>query len=502
MALDPRAASWGHTSLIHALRSLAPAQSLARVAVAAAVLLASLLAACSSAPPAGGVHVLTVDGMINPVVANYVDRGVIEAHEAGADLVVIQLNTPGGLDTSMREIVQRILSSEVPIAVYVSPSGARAASAGTFILMAAHVAAMAPATATGAAHPVSAGGGDIPGEDLRAKAENDAVAYIRGIAESHDRNADWAERAVRESISASASEAVDLQVVDLQAADLDEFLAAIDGGEVSLASGVQVVLQVQAAPRHEIEMSFAERFLMQISDPNIAFLLLSLGSLALIIELYNPTGIGLVVGGLALTVAFFSLGTLPVNWAGVALIILAVSLFVAELLVVSGGLLALVGAVTLALGALFLTTSNQPAFEVSRWLAYGLPAVVGVSVASLAMLLLRLRRRVATVGKETLIGGSGVALGAVRPGEPGYVLMHGERWRARVDDESVAPILPGERAVITSVEGLFLTVRAADTSDSAGPASVDSNARMVRTEGATRDDQGSGPSMAEVEDER
>jgi len=466
----------------YAFGTRARVRRLVRVTLAVAALITWLFVGCGTTPSAGGVHVLTVDGMVNPVIANYVDRGVRQANEGGADLVVIQLNTPGGLDTSMREIVQHILKSEVPVAVYVFPSGARAASAGTFIVMAGHVAAMAPATAIGAAHPVVADGSDIPGDDLRTKAENDAVAYIRSIAEARGRNADWAERAVRESASAAVSEAVALNIVDLQAASLDDLLAAIDGETVTLASGADVTLQVQVAPRHENGMSLAERFLMRISDPNVAFLLLSLGSLALILEVYNPTGIGLIVGGLALTVAFFSLGTLPVNWAGVALIVLAISLFVAELFVVSGGVLALVGAVTLALGAVFLTTSNQPAFEVSRWLAYGLPAMLGIFVAAAAYFLLRLRRRAVVIGTEALLGGTGVAVSRLTPEESGYVLVQGERWRAQVDAVSATPILPGERTVITGVEGLLLTVRSLDESGSASepPPTVE-----VRTESAT-----------------
>jgi membrane-bound serine protease (ClpP class) len=428
-------------------------------------LMVTAVAGCASAQPQGGVQILTVDGMINPVIANYIERGIEQAERSSAEAVVIQLDTPGGLDTSMREIVQTITSATVPVVVYVAPAGARAASAGTFVTMAAHVAAMAPATAIGAAHPVMAGGEDIPGDDLRTKAENDAAAYIRSIAESRGRNADWAESAVRVSASVSGSEAVALNVVDLQARSLDELLLAIDGREVTLATGLVVSLETAAVARHENPMTLSERFLMHLSNPNIAFLLLTIGSLALILELYNPTGVGLVVGGLALTVAFFSLGTLPVNWAGVALIALAVALFVAELLIVSGGLLALTGAVTLALGALFLTTSNQPAFEVSRWIAFGVPAVIGLSVAAMATFLLRLRKRVPTVGPEALVGSSGVALSTLEPGQPGHVLMQGERWRAELDSGSETPVAPGERAEVTGVRGLLLLVRGTGPGD-------------------------------------
>lgn len=428
--------------------------------ILAATLLPLLLAGCGgSGVPSGGAHVLTVDEMINPVIANYVERGVRDAEDADAEVLVIRLDTPGGLDTSMREIVQSISASEVPVVVYVAPAGARAASAGTFITIAAHVAAMAPATAIGAAHPVTAEGGDIPGDDLRTKAENDAVAYIRGIAEARGRNADWAESAVRESVSIPVAEAVDLNVVDLEARTIEELLAAIDGREVALASDGTVALQTADVVVRENGMTFSERFLMRISDPNIAFLLLSLGSLALIIELYNPTGIGLVVGAAALTVAFFSLGTLPVNWAGVALVLLAIGLFVAELVVVSSGALAVAGAVALALGALFLTTSNQPAFEVSRWLAFGLPAVVGALVAMLALFVLRVRKRVAAVGREALAGRIATAVSDLAPAQPGYILLQGERWQAQLDEGEDAPVARGERALVTGGRGLLLTVR-------------------------------------------
>jgi membrane-bound serine protease (ClpP class) len=447
--------------MLHSLKpgTNAPRVLARAVLVALLALNAMLLLACGTPQPQGGVQVLTVDGMINPVMANYLERGIEEAERSSARAVVIRLNTPGGLDSSMREIVQAIMASEVPVIVYVAPTGARAASAGTFVTMAAHIAAMAPATAIGAAHPVMAGGDDIPGDDLRTKAENDAAAYIRSIAESRGRNADWAESAVRVSASVSASEAVALNVVDLQASSLDELLLAIDGREVTIAPGTTVVLEMDSVLRHENPMTFSERFLMRISDPNIAFLLLSLGSLALVLELYNPSGIGLVVGGVALTIAFFSLGTLPVNWAGVALVALAISLFVAELFIVSGGLLALVGAVTLALGGLFLTTSNQPAFEVSRWLALGVPAVMGAAVAIMALFLLRLRKRVPTVGPEALVGSAGLALSSLGPGQTGYVLMQGERWRADLDLASHLPLSPGDAAIVTGVRGLLLTVR-------------------------------------------
>lgn len=420
---------------------------------------AALLASCGGSAPEGRVHILTLDGIINPVTAGYVERGIGSAEDSAAEVLVIQLDTPGGLDSAMRDIVQNISASSVPVVVYVAPAGARAASAGTFITMAAHVAAMAPSTAIGAAHPVGAGGEDLEG-DIRSKAENDAVAYIRSIAEEHGRNADWAERAVRESESVPASEAVELNVVDLEAESLEELLATLDGREVTLTGGVAVTLETAGTPRHQNGMNFSERLLMLISDPNIAFLLLSLGTLAILFELYNPSGIGLVVGGTALIVAFFSLGTLPVNWAGVALVLLAIGLFAAEFFVVSGGLLAVAGAVTLALGGLFLTTSGQPAFEVSRWLALGLPAAIGAAVGTAALFLLRGRKRAAAIGREAMIGSIGVARSLLAPGEPGYVSVRGERWRAQLDAPAGTTVAPGGQVVVDRTDGLLLIVRA------------------------------------------
>lgn len=418
---------------------------------------AALLTACADDTPEGDVHILEVDGVIGPVIANYVERGIGDAEQAAAVAVVIRLDTPGGLDSSMREIIQRINGATVPVVVYVSPSGGRAASAGTFITMAAHVAAMAPNTAIGAAHPVAAGGEDIQG-DARAKAENDAAAYIRSIAQARGRNADWAERAVRESVSASASEAVELDVVDFQAEDLDALLTEIDDREVALGGGA-VTVETEGAEQYVNGMSFVERFLLVISDPNIAFLLLSIGSLAIIVELFNPTGIGVVVGLFALIVAFFSLGTLPVNWAGAGLVLLGVGLLTAELFIASGGILGLAGVVVMMFGGLFFTTSSNPEFEVSRWLVFGVPGVFGALFAALAVLLIRGRRQAVRVGDEAMVGLTGVVETPVTR-EGGYISVRGERWRARLDEAAHRDVLqPDERVEVTSAMGLRLTVR-------------------------------------------
>lgn len=428
----------------------------ALVASALAVL-ALVLVGCGSAPE-GGVHVLIVDGVIGPVTANYLERGIDDAEEGGAEAVVVLLDTPGGLDSSMRDMIQRINASTVPVVVYVAPAGARAASAGTFITMAAHVAAMAPDTAIGAAHPVAAGGGDIQGT-METKVVNDAAAYARAIAQARGRNADWAERAVRESVSASASEAVELEVVDLQASTLTALLAEVDGREVTLQGGATVALATAEAVVHENGMTFTERFLQVISDPNLAFLLLTVGSLALVVEVFNPTGIGASIGILALVIAFFSLGTLPVNWAGAALVLLGAALLAVEVFVVSGGVVGAAGIAVMMLGGLFLTSSSHPEFEVSRWLVVGLPATLGALLLALLFLVIRDRRRQPDVGPYALVGMSGVADTPVTAVD-GWVTVRGERWVARLSQGFEGrTVAPGEPVVVTRFEGMELTVR-------------------------------------------
>jgi len=420
------------------------------------VLLALGLAGCaSSIKEKNAIHVVTIDGTINPVMARYVESAIGAAEDSDAAAVVLRLDTPGGLDSSMRDIVQRIESSRVPVITYVWPPGARAASAGTFITMAGNVAAMAPNTAIGAAHPVGAGGEDIEGT-LGDKVTNDAAAYITGIAKLRGRNADWAESAVRQSISADEQEAVQLNVVDLVAPDLPSLLAAVNGRSVELLSG-PATLQVANAPIVENNMSLVQRFFLILSDPNIAFILLSVGLAAIAIEMLHPGFIlPAVVGSIALLLAFFSLGTLPVNWAGVLLILLAFTLFIAELLVAGFGALGVGGIVSLILGGLLLTSTSNPEFQVSRWLIYGWAAVIGVFFLMVMSAILRMRRMPATTGAQALIGRVAVARSPLEPS--GQVFLQGERWQATSED---GPVQVGERVIVTGVRGLRLTVRKA-----------------------------------------
>jgi membrane-bound serine protease (ClpP class) len=428
-------------------------RAMALLAMAAVGLLA--IGACTQGQPQGGVDVLTARGEINPVMANYIKRGIGDANDAHAVAVVIKLDTPGGLDSSMRDIVQAIENSAVPVIVYVSPSGARAASAGTFITLAGNIAAMAPNTAIGAAHPVDSSGGDITGT-LGTKVENDAVAYIRGIAQLRGRNADWAEQAVRQSISATETDAVQQQVVDLVSPTLAQLLQQVDGRTVSLNGGQKVQLATAGAAVHNNSMNLFEEFLFAISDPNIAYLLLTLGSLALLVELFHPTIVLGIVGALALIVSFFALGNLPTNWAGVAIMGVAVILLALELHAGAHGVLALGGAVAMAVSGFLLTNTSNAEFQVSRWLIGAIPSLVAVAIVALAINLLHARRMPLFMSAERVVGARGVASSALDPS--GIVLVMGERWQAT----AAHPVSEGSPVVVTARDGLRLTVEPAE----------------------------------------
>ena len=395
------------------------------------------------------IEVLKVDGTVNPVLARYIERGIKHAEEQGATCI-IELDTPGGLDSSMRDIVQTILEADVPVVVYVPPGG-RAASAGTFITLAAHVAAMSPGTEIGAAHPVGIGGEiDSVSEE---KVVNDAVAYIRSIAEARGRNADWAEEAVRESRSSPASQALELEVIDMVADNFDRLLARLDGRQVTLLSGERVTISTTNAEIENVDMAFLERFLFVISDPNIALVLLSLGVLGILFELINP-GIIVpgVVGGISLVLAFFALGTLPINYAGILLIVLAFGLFVAEAFVASHGLLALAGIASYILGATLLI--GNPFFEINLGVIVGIAVALAAFFGFIVTAVVSSRRKRQPTGREAMIGMVAVAKTPLDP--TGTVFVHGELWQATVEEGKVEP---GEEVIITKLDGLKLTVR-------------------------------------------
>ena len=399
---------------------------------------------------------LTVKGTINPVLTDYIGRGIDQAGETGAQAVIIQLDTPGGLDTAMRDIIQSIINARIPVVVYVSPAGARAASAGTYITMAAHVAVMAPNTAIGAATPVALGaeGEAQMSEEMKHKIINDAIAYIRDIAETHGRNAEWAEKAVREGVSATSQEALELNVIDMIAPDLDTLVTQLNGRQVTLLSGEVVTLNTQGASINHVEMKLIEDFLYAIADPNIAYLLLSLAMLGIMVEIFNP---GLifpgVVGAISLLLAFFSLGVLPVNWAGVLLIALAFGLFIGEVLTTTFGLFTTGGVISLVIGSLILFKGGSPLFRVDPWLIAIVTIIIAAVFAFVINRAIRAHRKQASTGREELIGKRAVVKVALNP--EGTVFYKGERWTAVSDQGRLEP---GEEVIITSVDGLMLHV--------------------------------------------
>lgn len=396
------------------------------------------------------VDVLTVKGAINPVVANYIDRGINLAQSDGAVAVIIRLDTPGGLDTSMREIVQDILNANVPVIVYVWPPGARAASAGTFITLAANVAVMSPNTAIGAAHPVNiAAPGQGTPSPIDEKVVNDAAAYIRSIAAQRKRNVDWAEKAVRESVSADEQEALSTNIVDLVAPDLPSLLSQVNGHQVSLLGG-NVTLNTQNVATVFVNMNFVEDFLFAISDPNIAYILLSLAMTGLFFELANPGSIlpG-IVGGICLLLALFALGTLPVNYAGVLLIVLAFVLFFAELFVTSHGMLAVGALASFTIGSLILFSGAS----VNPWLIAGMVLILSSFFIFAVGAIVRARRRRPVTGQEGLIGKKVTARTVLDP--KGMVFTDGALWEAESQDGRIEE---GEDAVVTGMVGLKLKV--------------------------------------------
>lgn len=413
-------------------------------------------------PAFQAVHILEVRGVINPPVVNYVQRVLEDAVQLDARLVVMLLDTPGGLDTSMREITQAILASPVPVVVYVAPPGARAASAGLFILVSAHFAAMAPGTNTGAAHPVGLGG-DVD-EVAATKAVEDAAATIRTLALQRGRNADWAERAVRESVSVTEREALELEVIEVIARNLDHLIEQLHGSTVETTAG-EITLDVLGAPRQEVPMNFAENFLHVISDPNIAFILLSVGSIGIIAELYNPgTFIPGITGVIALILAFFALGNLPTNWAGVALVALAIILFIAELSTEASGVLGIGALVAFLLGGLMLFQPFRPAspalpdLSVNPWLVGSATATMGAFMLLVMAQVVRSRRSPIMTGHEHFIGQTATVHRDLNP--RGRIWFEGQTWFAEAP--AGKEVLAGQKVRILELRGLTLLVEPLD----------------------------------------
>lgn len=407
----------------------------------------------------GAVYVMEVRGVINPPVSNYIRRGLEDAAAQEASLVVIKLDTPGGLESAMREITQQFLASPTPVAVYVEPAGARAASAGLFMLVAGHVAAMAPSTNTGSAHPVPMGGENI-GEVMESKIVNDAAAAIRGLAEQRGRNAEWAESAVRESVSITAREALELQVIDVIARDLDHLLEEIHGWVIETPTG-EVTLDVANAPRVDASMNFAEQLLHVISTPDIAFILLSLGTIGLIAELYNPGAlIPGIAGIISLIMAFFALGNLPTNWAGVALVALAVGLLVAELNTDATGILGTGAVFAFLLGGMILFRPLEtvspvlPEITVNPWLLGSATALMAGFIVLVIGQVARTRASPILTGYEHYFGQEGVVHQELAP--TGRIRFDSQLWFARVQPPQIVPV--GERVRVVAMDSLTLVV--------------------------------------------
>ena len=422
------------------------------------IILGIALAACGDETPQGAVHISRLADDIGPVSENFIDRALDRAEEEGAVAWVLMLDTPGGLITSTDEIVQRFLAAEVPVVVFVSPAGARAASAGTFITMASHIAAMAPNTQIGAAHPVAGGGDDIEG-DLNKKITNDTAADIRGIAKVRGRNQEWAEQAVRESVSITGDEAVVLNVVDLVANDLEDLLAKIDGWEVQVRpDGPMVALQLANAPRVETNYNVAEKVLDVIANPNVAFILLGLGQLALIIELWSPGLVGPGIFGVIMLIAgFFALGPLDANPAGIALIVLALVLFAAEIFVVGFGVLGIGGIISLLLGGLILfSDTSVDAQGVSIWTLAVIGSIAGSLLLILGLMIAVDRRQPAWtpagVGSN-LIGLLGTTHTVVTGS--GTVQLDAELWSARTASHRIPRSTPVR---VVEMDGLMVVV--------------------------------------------
>lgn len=417
-----------------------------------------------STPSGRKVHVIRIDGAINPLAAEYILTAITNARQAEAECLIIEMDTPGGLMESTRTITKAILASEIPVVVYVAPSGARAASAGVFITYASHFAAMAPSTNIGAAHPVNLMGGD-GGKDssgtntMMEKVTNDAVAQIKAVAEKRGRNMEWAEEAVRKSVSITEKEALAKHVIDFITPGLDSLLLTLDGREADLVNR-KTKLHTAGAAVVRIEMSWRHKLLDKISDPTIAYFLMMLGIWGLFFEFSNPGSIlpG-VLGGIFLILALYSMQTLPVNWAGLLLILFALVLFVLEVKVTSFGILTIGGIIAMFLGSVMLFRKPETVFEPA--LRISLQAIIITTLATAAFfavavgLVVKAHRKHATTGREGMIGATGMALTNIAP--EGRAQIHGEIWQAH----SEAPIEKGQPVKVLALNGLQVKVERA-----------------------------------------
>jgi len=421
--------------------------------------LGSALGSGAAEDTRGAVWVTEVDGIVDPAMAGYLVDTMQEAAEAGAAALVIQIDTPGGLDTSMRDIIQAEIDSPIPIVFYVYPQGARAASAGLYILMGSDVAAMAPQTNLGAATPVSLTG-DMD-ETMQAKVTNDAAAYIVGLATSHGRNAEWAEKAVREAVSLPAEDALEQNVIEFVAEDLPSLLAAIDG---YVTTPKNLTLRTAGAPIKEVGMGWVQRFLHTVANPDIAYILMTIGVLGIIMELSTPgLGVSGIAGVICLILAFYAFQVLPVNLAGIALIVLAMILYIAEIKVQSHGILGIGGTASLIAGGLLLFNTSASFLKVSWPVLIAAAVIVLLFFALVITKVARSMRRPHATGLESMVGATAVAVSPLSP--EGRVRLQGEIWKARTEEGILNKDEPVE---VLKVEGLTLIVRRLAEPD-AGP---------------------------------
>lgn len=411
------------------------------------------------------VRVLTIDDTITPPMAQYVERGIRSAENDNIDAIVIEIDTPGGLSSAMDDIDRAILESEVPVIAYVSPRGARAASAGVYITYASHVAAMAPGTSIGSASPVAGDGSEMT-DTMEAKVTNDAVSNIRNLAEFRGRNADWAEQAVREAVNITADVALDLDVINLISPDLTTLLNDVDGMQVEMADGSMITLRTAGATTSDVEMNVIETLLQTISDPTIAYMLLSFGALGIFLELSNPgTFIPGIVGVVSLVLGLYSLGTLPVNWTGVALIGIAFALFFIDIFVTSFGILLIGGLAAFIVGSYMLVDSSVPGYSgVSRPVIWTSAAIILGSALFIGGAVLRSMRSKPATGKSALIGQTGVVRQQLDP--DGMVFLQGELWTASLHNATAdtPPVPAGTTVEVQDIQGLRLFVEPATTS--------------------------------------